>query len=68
MAADGITGASIAAPRPQPSKTGIAGSARTFASTVQSGIVPNCNQRIGAVTTPQAAEMPTTSTMPIGTG
>ena len=67
-AAGGITGASTAAPSPQPSSTGIAGSASAFAGTVQSGIVPNCSQRIGAVTIPQAAEMPTTSTSHAGTG
>ena len=47
---------------------GIAGSASAFAGTVQSGIVPNCSHRIGAVTRPQAAEMPTTSTTFPGTG
>ena len=67
-AAGGITGASTAAPSPQPSRTGIAGSASAFAGTVQSGMVPNCSQRIGAVTIPQAAEMPTTSTNAAGTG
>ena len=36
----------------------MAGSASAFAGTVQRGIVPNCSQRIGAVTTPHAAEMP----------
>ena len=67
-AAEGITGASTAAARPQPSRTGIAGSASAFAGTVQSGIVPNWSQRIGAVTMPQAAEIPTTSTSQDGTG
>ena len=67
-AAGGITGASTAAPSPQPSRIGIAGSARAFAGTVQSGMVPNCSQRIGAVTIPQAAEMPITSTNGAGTG
>ena len=47
-----------------PSRTGIAGSARAFAGTVQSGITPNCSQRIGAVTTPHAAEIPITSRSP----
>ena len=51
-AADGITGASAAAQSPQPRSTGIAGSASAFAGTVQSGIVPNWSQRIGAVDDP----------------
>ena len=67
-AAGGITGARTAAARPQPSRTGIAGSASAFAGTVQSGIVPNWSQRIGAVTRPQAAEIPTTSTSQEGMG
>jgi hypothetical protein len=46
----------------------MAGSASAFAGTVQSGIVPNWSQRMGAVTMPHAAEIPTTSTSHDGTG
>ena len=67
-AAEGITGAITVAARPAPSSTGIAGSASAFAGTVQSGMVPNCSQRMGAVTIPQAAEMPITSTSQRGSG
>ena len=67
-AAGETTGASTAAPSPQPSRIGIAGSASAFAGTVQSGIVPNCSHRMGAVTIPQAAEIPTTSTSGAGSG
>src|SRR3954471_16736344 len=57
-AAVGITGARIADPSPHPSSTGIAGSASALAGTVQSGIVPNSSQRMGAVTMPQADAVP----------
>ena len=40
-AAGGITGAMTAAASPAPSSTGIVGSARAFAGTVHSGMVPN---------------------------
>ena len=67
-AAGGTIGASIAAASPAPRRTGIAGSAMAFAGTVHSGITPNWSQRIGAVTSPQAIEIPTTSTSARGSG
>ena len=67
-AAAGSTGAMTAAARPSPSSRGIAGSASAFAGTVHSGTTPNCSHRIGAVTRPQAPEMPTISTSFHGSG
>ena len=47
---------------------GIAGSAATFAGTVQSATRPKWSHTIGAVTSPQATATTRTSQKPRGTG
>ena len=54
LRAPGRTGSIAAAASESPISGGIAGSAATFAGTVQSATVPKCSQTIGAVTTPHA--------------
>src|SRR5215211_6866309 len=67
-AAPGNTGSIAAAASASPISGGIAGSAATFAGTVQTAIVPKWSHTIGAVTTPQATATTNTSHAPRGIG
>src|SRR5262245_52871573 len=57
-----------AAPRDSAISGGIAGSAATFAGTVQSATAPRWSHTIGAVIAPQATATTVTSHTPLGTG
>jgi hypothetical protein len=67
-AAPGSTGSIAAAARARPISGGIAGSATTFAGTVQTATAPKWSQTMGAVTAPQATATATRSQSPRGTG